>query len=200
MGFRDEVLVGDRLQVAWRDIRLPVMHGVVVAIDRADVGQAYVVVPDGEQLSIGGAVHVSEFAAILAVWRTECWLMLPLPFSRAVLEAKTQRMNANERKRLERKVPLLAPVFNVRVLDVDQVEIRSRTSDEEYYEWQRANVEKCLALRARAEALLPVDEFAAVLLKNSTGFLASGDVTRRLTLWVGVVAEGESRSRAEVAA
>ena len=166
--FRDEIKPGDRIMVAPRDTELPVWRGHVAAIEQRDEAQLYIVVAEGKELERDGAQEVSDLACVLSVWRGDCWFMLPLPRSREDVAKSIERMDKNERKRVQANMPLFAEVHPARSLQLPDVLQRIEAGHAQDYAFNRERAYRVMDLYDQARAQLSPEAFAAAQRRRAT--------------------------------
>jgi hypothetical protein len=110
----------DEISVMYRSRAMAGFKGRVLQISDGDPGaRKFVILAEGKTLLQDGVIGVREDSAIFSVRRGDAWVVVPSLMSLEEAEAKSARNATNERKRVDRKVPLFA----------DQIEVRAKPAN-----------------------------------------------------------------------
>jgi len=152
---------GDEVSVMFRSLDLCGFSGTVIEVGPGDYGRrTFLIQKAGTDLAVDGAIGVLETRAVFAVRRGDSWIHMPLPLVIEEAEAKVGRMAVNERKRIEKKVPLFADQIEVQERSADRWVANERSSAAERLEHDHGRAMEANLSRAGVEALISTADVA----------------------------------------
>jgi hypothetical protein len=161
MQIENYIQPGDGIAVMYRSLTLDGFRGTVAEVCPGELGRReIIIVREGTTLMDAGAVGVLESSAVFSVRRGDSWVNVPLPLLIEEASAKVARMNANERKRIEKTVPLFADQIELQERSAARWVINEMASDREKLERDHAACMVANETRALVEALINADDAA----------------------------------------
>jgi len=152
---------GDTVALTFRSTEMNGFTGTVREVTHGEYGRRTIVVlKEGTDLLVDGAVGIPESQAVFTVRRGDSWVNMPLPLLKEEAEAKVVRMNQNERKRINKQVPLFANQISVQDRSAERLVINELAADREKLERDHAACMAVNELRATVEALVSLADAA----------------------------------------
>jgi hypothetical protein len=154
------IQANDEIRVVYRSQAVDSFTGTVVLIEDNPPGtRTIVVVPTGTTLLDDGAIGVREDRAVFSVRRGDAWVLVPSQMTLADAQAKSTRNAANERKRIQRKVPLFAEQIEVHAKPAQDWIDADRQSGEEALDREHIAALKATELRDQVKALVSSEDY-----------------------------------------
>ena len=159
MRIDDYIKVGDKVLVMFRSVLLTGFEGVVLAISDETPGtREFIVQPDDKAEAVG----VREDKAVFEVYRGDSWVTVPGLVSMQEASEKSERSVRNEKKRIEKKVPLLASLMTVRQTPAEQIIENNRLWGEDRLDFDHRVAMQALEWKEKVRPLVSAEDFEAL--------------------------------------
>ncbi len=155
MSLEEYIQPGDTVSLMFRSTEVNGLMGTVLEVTPGEYGRRTIVIlKEGTNLTMDGAIGVPESKAVFSVRRGDSWVHMPLPLLKEEAEAKVTRMDQNERKRINKEVPLFADQISVQERSAERWVVNELAADREKLERDHAACMTTNELRATVEALV----------------------------------------------
>jgi hypothetical protein len=155
MSLEEYIQPGDTVSLMFRSTEVNGLTGTVLEVTPGEYGRRTIVIlKEGTNLTMDGAIGVPESKAVFSVRRGDSWVHMPLPLLKEEAEAKVTRMDQNERKRIDKEVPLFADQIRVQERSAERWVVNELAADREKLERDHAACMTTNELRATVEALV----------------------------------------------
>jgi len=158
------IKIGDEISVMWRSTHLQGFTGAVLEIGEGEYGyRTFFIQKSGSGLGIEEVIGVPENQAVFSVRRGDCWVNVPLPLQLEEANEKEVRRLTNERKRIEKHVPLFADQIEIPCPDPERLVAAFHREHGFKLARDHAEAMQCNELRAQVEARCSPEDFEYLL-------------------------------------
>lgn len=189
------IQVGDEIAVVYAST-LDSFSGKVLEVGAGEYGRRLIIIQKaGTDFLADGAVGVPESVASMSVRRGDSWVGLPLPLLFEDATEKAKRNEVNQRKRIEKAVPLFAEQIETSPVSAERWVEQSRTGGEERLMREHEQAMEANTLRAWVQAHVSGSDFGELCLRRER---YPKDALYGVTYWKKHIKHIEDTGTAEI--